>query len=567
MKIKNKNYINNKSLLKLFSFLNLFIFIFSFDTSLLVVNYFQQNTKLYYVNALNNDKGVLYFEFWGEADKFRYLIGINATSGEEIYFGNEKIFQIEARSSSSIIHESIIISNNNMDNIFSINFINFDFINIAQKAFSTKTINQIFNFEEQGKSSYRNCIIKLQNNKYLLSMIFQKVEVLVKYHDFRPNIFNFIYYNISGLKFSENQCVNKDYVNSTMCLQTKNKYIQCTYISLAGFNTLSLGIYTSTLEYIKTLTIGEINVDAFTKIFHVKDEIGAYIYFAKTTNRPCIQINKLNSNNNLDSVFGFDNLILNGNGVYTLNTGLFYSDAIKINDNKFIVILTSNNLYNLIICIFDIYNNDKSLRLRYYKLELMTINIKILVNIRTVKYGNLFGVSFYDSNIQYPGYLIFNFPNLINDENYIYNTKIEIKLFEDSPSYSYTFPEIIVSNNIFREEIIGIKIINFPNKSSSGIIIKSINLNTEISIDDELNLNDLLTFEPSITGAFPKSNILYFSPIIQELNSSNAESLSDLTFYYGVSNNYQSKTFIGNSFSLIYKVECHEKCKTCSQLG
>ena len=210
MKIKNKIYQQNRIFVKIFTFLNLFIFIFSFDTSLLVVNYFQQNTKLYYVNALNNDKGDLYFEFWGEADKFRYLIGVNATSGEEIYFGNEKIFQIEARSSSSIIHESIIISNNNMDNIFSINFINFDFINIAQKAFSTKTINQIFNFEEQGKSSYRNCIIKLQNNKYLLSMIFQKVEVLVKYHDFMPNIFNFIYYNISGLKFSENQCVNKD---------------------------------------------------------------------------------------------------------------------------------------------------------------------------------------------------------------------------------------------------------------------------------------------------------------------------------------------------------------------
>ena len=418
MKIKNKNYQNNKSLLRLFTFFNLFIFIFSFDTSLLIINYFKQNTKLYYVNALNNDKGDLYFEFWGEADKYRYLIGVNATSGEEIYFGNEKIFQIEARSSSSIYHESIIISNSNMDNIFSINFNNFDFINIAQKTFSTKTIYQIFNFEEQGKSSYRNCIIKLQSSNYLLSMIFQKGSSLIKHHEFMSNIFNFISYNMSGLKFIESQYIDdtNDYANSTMCLQTKNKYIECTYIILADFNTLSLGIYTSTLDYIKTLTIGEINVDAFTKIFHVKDEIGAYIYFTKTTNRPCIQINKLNSNNNLDSVFGFDNLILNGNGVYTLNTGLFYSDAIKINDNKFIVILTSNNLYNLIICIFDIYNNDKSLRLRYYKLELMTINIKILVNIRAVKYGNLFGVSFYDSNMQYPGYLIFNFPNLINDK-------------------------------------------------------------------------------------------------------------------------------------------------------
>ena len=88
---------------------------------------------------------------------------------------------------------------------------------------------------------------------------------------------------------------------------------------------------------------GSLN-DVFTKIFHVKDEIGAYIYFTKTTNRPCIQINKLNSNNNLDSVFGFDNLILNGNGVYTLNTGLFYSDAIKINEDVTIGVSVSNNI-------------------------------------------------------------------------------------------------------------------------------------------------------------------------------------------------------------------------------
>ena len=311
MKINNQYYKKNKNL-KLFTFFNLFIFIFSYDTSLLKINYFQQNIKLYYVNAINNDKGDLYFEFWGEANQYRYLIGINVTSGEEIYFGNEKIFQILATSSSSIYHESIIISNNNMDNIFSINFKNFDFINIAQKVFSTKTIEQIFNFEEQGKPGYRNCIIKLQNNNYLLSMILYKSTFLVKHHKFMSNIFNFISYNMNGFKFIENQYVDdtNDYVNSTTCLQTKNKYIECTFISLAGFNSLSLGIYKSNLENINTVKVGEINVDAFTKIFHVKNEIGAYIYFTKDTNLPEIQIKKLNSNFNLEKVFNFDNLLL-----------------------------------------------------------------------------------------------------------------------------------------------------------------------------------------------------------------------------------------------------------------
>ena len=87
-----------------------------------------------------------------------------------------------------------------MDNFFSNNFNNFDFINIAQKKFSTKTIYQIFNYEEQGKSSYRNCIIKLQNNNYLFSMILPKSILLVKHHKFMSNIFNFISYDMNGLR-------------------------------------------------------------------------------------------------------------------------------------------------------------------------------------------------------------------------------------------------------------------------------------------------------------------------------------------------------------------------------
>ena len=107
----------------------LYRFIFSVDTSLLKVNYFKQNTKLYYVNAMNNDKGDLYFEFWGEIDKNRYIISINSTTKEQINFGDKNFFQIDASSSSSFYHESIIIDNNDEYNIFSINKENFDFIN------------------------------------------------------------------------------------------------------------------------------------------------------------------------------------------------------------------------------------------------------------------------------------------------------------------------------------------------------------------------------------------------------------------------------------------------------
>ena len=80
MKIKNLLYPKYKIFLKFIFFFNLFIFTFSLDSSLLKINYFLKNSKLYYINSLNNDKVDLYFEFWGENNNFRYLIGINSTS-------------------------------------------------------------------------------------------------------------------------------------------------------------------------------------------------------------------------------------------------------------------------------------------------------------------------------------------------------------------------------------------------------------------------------------------------------------------------------------------------------
>ena len=36
------------------------------------INFFEQSKKLYYVNAMNNENGDIYFEFWGEESSTRY---------------------------------------------------------------------------------------------------------------------------------------------------------------------------------------------------------------------------------------------------------------------------------------------------------------------------------------------------------------------------------------------------------------------------------------------------------------------------------------------------------------
>ena len=553
-------------------FINLFYFIFLFEASSLKVIYFSKNKKLYYVNGVNNDNNDLFLEFWGEEYKARYFIGINETTGEDIDFSGEKIKQIET-DLNLIFHESIVINKNNGISIFSMNSYYFEFIDLINSTYNRISVDDIVDYETKGYPAMQNSMIKLKNNNYLLSSVIYKSTWGYKHHKHFMLHFNFnssdIYNSFTQIKKVD---IIIDYINSTSCFQTDNSYIQCSYNRVLALNDVfAIGIFNLDLEEQKYVDIcSSIEESSFTKIFHLFKNTGAYIYFDRETNLPNIKIKNLNEEPNLENAFEFESIILNENGKNTsFNDRIFYSDGMKINENKFVVILTMNNLLELLICVFDLYNNKKSLRLRYFELELNSIDIKIGVNIRGIKFGNFFGIIFYNSNNEYPGYNLFNFPNFNTENNYINNTKIEIKLFINSTSYSLSFEEIELSNNICGDSIDGIEIVNFTDTSLTGVKINSSKLNSELYVEEELDIDDELILYPSETGAIPGKYILYFSPIIKEPNKTLAESFSDLTLYYGnvTQNDYVPQRYKGNVFILYYEIECHEKCKACSQLG
>ena len=568
----NKEFI---SLYILYIYINFFYFIFSFDVSSLKVNYFRINKQLYYVNGINNENNDLFLEFWGESNNIRYIIGINSTTGEEINYRNEKIVQIETNLN-LIYHESIIITKNNENNIFTANPYYFEFININNGTYKVKITGDLFDFEVLKNSGIQNSIIKLQNKNYLLSLIIYKSTWGYKHHNHFLINFNFnssdIYASFNIIKMVD---INIDYLNSTSCFQTVNSYIQCSYNRLLSLNDVfAIGIFNLDLQEKNYQDISSsIEESSFTKIFHINNNIGGYIYFDGDTNLPNIKIKNLNENEFiLENVFDFESIILNENGKYTssnsFNSRLFYSDVIKINDTRFVVLLTMNDLLNILICVFDLYNDNKSLRLRYFELELGKINIQIGVNIRGIRFGNFFGIMFYNSNNEYPGYSLFNFPNIINEIDYFNNTKIQIQLFIDSITYSFSFPEIILTNNIFGDEIESLKILNFTDTSLSGVKINSSKSHSELNINEELDIEDQLIFQPSEKGAIPDKYILYFSTIIKEPNNNITKSFSNLTLYFGEEDDdYEPKKYNGNVFRLYYIIECHEKCKTCSKLG
>ena len=578
-------------------FLGFFSLTFSkivFDIKKLKVNYFKENKKLYYVNAINDDKGNIYFEIWGENNNNRYFIGKNSDTEEPLLFNEKEILSVDAKVASNY-HESIIVNYNNKINIFSFDYQYIYFINLQNELISSKEINKtISDYQNYDYFSYRNSVIKLKNNNYLLSISFRTKSSftcrLFNCQYLKLLIFNFTSNDINGFNFVNTNALDNfenlksKNCNSTICFETDKLFIQCFYISekaIFNSNEFTIYIFTKDLKRLNSdINFGYFYDSTFTKIFHLKKEIGVYILFDtnNSTRIPKIFLEKLDSKSyDLSDLLEFEcnscssgqhrYIILNAKDKFILDDCLFCSDAIKINDSKFVVILTIKNTKDLLICLFDLYNNDSSLRLRYYKLELSLINVLISVNLRTFIFKNYFGLLFYDSYSNYPGYIFFNYPN-ITSENKKNRTTIEIKLFVNSPkSYYFSISENLeIINNLYGG-LEKIKILNYSPSSNTGVIIKSKKLNSEISLNQNINMDDTLIFDQSSEGAFPGNYTLEFIPITSITNE-NDNSIQTNYFGNAKENDFDGvETFSKEIYKLIYNIECYEKCKTCTQLG
>ena len=486
------------------------------NISSLNINFFNQEKKLYYVNAMNNDNGDIYLEFWGEDNKIRYFIGIDYINEGQINFNENKIYSIETNEISKY-HDSIIVNNNNEINIFSMNYEYFSFINIKDSNYTSKETKDII-FENNGEPSQRNSIIKLKDNTYLLSIILHKGGFIRKHYiNFR--IFKFKSNDISGYEELEYWDKNINRLNSTSCIQTESQNIQCIIPKriLDGKKAeLQISIFDSKLEEKNTISFSNVKDNSFTKIFHIKDEIAGYIFFDYSTNIPILYIKKLIANAyELGGVIsGKENIIENIG--YDIDISAFSSDAIKIDDSRFVIFFTIKSTYKLLLCLFDFNEEYTGIRLRKYVLDFDSINIRISVNLRSFLFKDYFGLLFYDSGSEYPGYLFFNYIN-ITSNNKIDSRTIIINDFKEYSSITFSFLENLEFTNIIYNGPIKIRIESFSSKDESSILTKSSKTNSEISIGDILDINDNLIFEKDNEQLH--DYFLKFLPIVQEIDS------------------------------------------------
>ena len=529
------------------------------------IDYFMKEKGLQYINAFNDNKGFLFLEFYNENKSITYFIGKNPYNEEVLLFNGLDYFFINKKIY-SLYHDSIAVNVNNNTNIFSINIQDMCLINLKNESISYgKTINLI---DEKYNLKFKNLsLTRLKNDCYLLNvnnycdnllwLCFLKKQISSLY------IFNFNSVNINEINYSFNKDIEEN-IEIIGCFQTDNQYIQCSSYSDI-YSEFMIQIFSENLTVLNQVHLIEKSniIMNFKKIYHIKGEIGGYLFFKNYV--PILFIEKLNNDDfTLNDLFQFE--YQSKYKHYYINIGKdnlieyefdLISDVIKINDSKFAVIFSINNGEDLEICLFDLYNSDTSLKIRYYIINLILHNIKIYNSLKAFAFKNYLGIAFYNSLNEYPGYMCFNYPNITSNNRKNYTT-IEIKLFFNS-SISFNFPiydNLEIINNLYRGEE-KIKIINYYNSSNTGVIIKSSISNSEIYPSMIIDINDTLIFEQNSEGVIPGIYILEFIPLIIIIEDNGLK-----VDYYGNSTKSDiTEEYLTNEvYKLIYIVEYFENC-------
>ena len=260
-------------------------------------------------------------------------------------------------------------------------------------------------------------------------------------------------------------------------------------------------------------------------------------------------------------------------------------DIIRINDNKFVFIGSTSNKQNLIIYLFDYYNDNSNeyLMARIYYISLTLYNLEYNNVIRCFNFNNIIGITFsaYESNNENDSstfLLLFGFINStdpiamknIFEKEEIYNLKL-----------SDYINDTLIENNLFGNELIGIKILYLFDFNKYGISIISANKKSQITINDILEVNDIIQFKViSNQGALFGNYYFEFAGVMQE--PSTYEKMKKYTksihfFKAGdyfddeitdeYSECYQPLTYIGKSSFFNYSIEsCYKTCLECNNI-
>ena len=403
-----------------------------------------------------------------------------------------------------------------------------------------------------------------ENDSYYLKLIAGLINIYSSYS------FNIDYNNDTQLIISNNHY----YFNSTSCFETTN-YLNCLnlvqylvkyYLKIIIFNYKDGEEDLCQTDCFLEDSVIYLQPNIFRKGIYLRDEISAYIFFSNFETKPKITIQKfniLNKKGYLSKIIELTEL----SDVETLDNNYDLNDLIRINENKFVFISTTTDKKNNIILLFDLYNDNKSLMMRKYLLNLE--GKKTSSNLRLFLFLGFIGFSScYKAEKQQCSFNILSYGNT-TDYPIINDFLLKLDLNQNYNPLNLE-ENIIIENNLFGYEYVGTKIISVPDKNETGLFIMNSQNKKEIRINDTLYHNSIIFSYVANNSIIEGEYIIEFTPIVNEKNSLLDEH-SNLNKIIGTNENQNSfsKNYTGRHGQFIFYITnhddfyCHQNCYSC----
>ena len=372
--------------------------------------------------------------------------------------------------------------------------------------------------------------------------------------------------------------ISKD---SRRCMITKKQYVEC--LDMDENQMYVIRIYDKNLNYLKQYELEKNNApsDRAFKTYHetvwLKNEISIFIYYNDISDnnaKPIIVLKQLTKNNgeivlsNLNSYLTKDTIWKNipytfsdsENSLAIFNSYYFALSSLTES--------TSNINRHLIITLFNLFNDDKTIHSHYFDVPIKDLyDIDYYSGLQAFGYKNGYGIQFnHKKDNEYrTGFILFGYGNTTDPE-------FQANLFEFQESYIIKpYDYIKIENNVFCYVLVHVIISELPNTSTGIKVLKTSN-NQELKVGDVLSINE----EIKITYIGNKDDIprgkyiVGFTPYLNEASYDDFyECASDLDMFgEQIPTEWYEDEYYGRTAHFVFTVgDCFQNCKSCLTKG
>ena len=524
----------------------------------MIIEYSNNNSRLFY-GLKKNGK----FFFKDEQQ--------NEIPTKEIILGNSNYVRYESKNS----FISLKNDNNNKEYLFS--------------SGTQDSMTELFDIDNLDINNYK---LKI-TSEYLSNTIFSYTFSLLAIDDIKEYLIIYLSesnnnviiqkLSFSNFEIDSSQIIQTKSIPTTLVNRIVNSFIMNDKIIVFYLNNnekYAINIYDQDLNPTNENIIiadGKLykGYGVFSEGIYLKDDFCAFIYF-KAIESTSLELKLGNLNSSFQSKF------IKSFSDYSFNYDVKLNDLVKINNERFAFITVSSDSMNIFyILLFDLYNENKNMKIRVYQLELNgyeinwelasdTYNGFLVLSSTVINYGE---TEKQTNNNRFSIFMIFGYVNgtdeLINIYEYFSDDNNNNN---DNNIVTNLTESLVIDNNIFNYVVLKdqIKLVSIPEEiifyDKNDIFLQLTN--------GSVLYTDYILKQNKIMVKTNKNYSIDFQLIIREpdydtfnknpkdiINCSSSDSA-----FEDQKNYFRQKVFYGRTNTLKFKL-CHPYCATCTLIG